>query len=178
MIAVPDDRVLRLPYRGAPQTVGVIRRAALETQNHLSVRRLCEAFCKGVASKDYISEYLACLYGLEAHSRYMRDPRTVEFVKAPHVIADEILSGGVASLDCDDYSGMLSAMGLAMGGATRLVTVAFRPMFYEGRQQYSHVFAQAQEPRTGTWITLDPVAAENTGKMHRDLYAAKVWPVA
>ena len=51
-------------------------------------------------------------------------------------------------------------------------------MFYKGKRQYSHVFAQAREPNTGRWITLDPVAADRTKSMLRRVKAAKVWPVA
>jgi hypothetical protein len=108
----------------------------------------------------------------------MRDPRTVELVKAPYLIAQEILDGGRPSLDCDDFAGMECAMGLAMGGPAQLATVAFRRMFYEGRQQYSHVFGEVQEPKTGRWIALDPVAAEGTAQMMRRVVAAKIWPVA
>jgi hypothetical protein len=39
------------------------------------------------------------------------------------------------------------------------------------------VFAQAREPRTGAWITLDPVAGDKTKEMQRRVVAAKVWPV-
>jgi transglutaminase-like putative cysteine protease len=58
-----------------------------------------------------------------------------------------------------------------------VVTVAFKNMFYRGRRQYSHVYAQVREPRTGRWITLDPVAGDRTKKMRGDVVAAKVWPV-
>ena len=40
------------------------------------------------------------------------------------------------------------------------------------------VFAQALEPRTSTWIVLDPVAADKTSEMMGRIKAAAVWPVA
>jgi hypothetical protein len=73
---------------------------------------------------------------------------------------------------------MLGALVLAVGGNARFVTVAFRNAFYNGQRQYSHVFAQALEPRTGLWIVLDPVAAEKTNDMMGRIKAAAVWPVA
>lgn len=178
MLEVSDSRVLRFPYRGAPQTVDVMRRAALESANHIVVRRLAEEVCAGIDSKDYLSEYLALYNFMLTRTRYMRDPRTVEMVRAPYLVCEEILRGGRPSLDCDDEGATLGGLVLAVGGRLSFVTVAFRNAFFEGRRQYSHVFAIAQEPRTGQQIVLDPVAAENTREMLNRAVAYKIWPVA
>ena len=177
MINEDDSRILSLEYRGAPQTVGVMRRAVLQSQLHFSVRKLAESFCEYLDSKDYASEYLALYQCVLQRTRYMRDPRTVELVKAPYLVADEILRGSRPNLDCDDMSALIASLVLAVGGAARFVTVAFRNAFYNGQRQYSHVFAQAQDPRTGLWIVLDPVAAEKTPKMMREIKASAVWPI-
>lgn len=178
MLKVDDNKILQFEYRGAPQTVDVMRRAALVSQTHLVVRRLAEYICSQLDSKDYVSEYLAIYNFLLQRTRYMRDPRTIELVKAPYVVAEEILAGGRPNLDCDDLSAMLGALILAVGGTVRFVTVAFRDAFYNGKRQYSHVFAQALDPRSGLWIVLDPVAAEKTSEMINRVRAAAVWPVA
>jgi hypothetical protein len=175
---IQGDKVLQFEYRGAPQTIQVMRRAALDSQTHLAIRELAELVCRAIDSKDYTSEYLALYQLLLQKCRYMRDPRTVELVRAPYLVAKEILGGGRPSLDCDDMSAMLAALVLAVGGSVRYVTVAFRNAFFNGQRQYSHVFAQALEPRSGLWITLDPVAAEKTGEMMTRIKAAAVWPVA
>jgi hypothetical protein len=155
-----------------------MRRAALDSQSHLDVRQLAESVCAGIDSKDYTSEYLALYNLMLQRCRYMRDPRTVELVKAPWLVAKEILQGGRPSIDCDDEASTLAALILAVGGNVRFVTVAFRDAFFNGVRQYSHVFAQALEPRSGLWIVLDPVAAEKTGEMMTRIKAAAVWPVA
>lgn len=175
---ITGDKVLKLEYRGAPQTIQVMRRAALDSQSNLAVRQLAEAACAKLDSKDYTSEYLALYNLLLQTCRYMRDPRTVELVRAPYLVAQEILQGGRPSLDCDDLSAMLAALILSVGGSVRFVTVAFRNAFFNGVRQYSHVFAQALEPRSGLWIVLDPVAAEKTKDMMERIRAAAVWPVA
>jgi len=79
--------------------------------------------------------------------------------------------------NCDDLSATICAMLAITGAECRVATVAFKDMFYQGRRQYSHVFAQAKEPRTGSWITLDPVAGNKTEEMKRRVVAAKFWPV-
>jgi hypothetical protein len=178
VLKVDDSKILQLEYRGAPQTIDVMRKAALVSQSKMVVRRLAEQVCQSLDSKDYVSEYLALYNFLLQRTRYMRDPRTVELVRAPYIVAEEILAGGRPSLDCDDLSAMLGALILAVGGTVRFVTVAFRNAFYNGKRQYSHVFTQALEPRTGLWIVLDPVAAEKTKEMIDRVKAAAVWPVA
>ncbi len=173
-----SDRVLKLPYRGAPQTISVMQRAVLESADHVIVRNLAEEICQGIDSKDYMSEALANYYFLLGHTRYMRDPRTVELVKAPHVIASAILAGKVPSLDCDDLSLMLSALDIAVGCKCDFVTAAFADQFFNGERQYSHVFERVTDPRTGQCILFDPVAAEKTPQMLKRVKAAKIWPIA
>lgn len=171
------DRILKFDYRGAPQTISVMRRAVMDSCEDMTVRRLCEATCQHLDSKDYLSEYLAIYHMVLGRCRYMRDPRTVELVRAPYVIAKQLMAGQVPQIDCDDEAALIASCVFHLGGIARFVTVAFRDMFYDGRRQYSHVFCEAFEPKSRQWIVLDPVAAERTKKMLRDVRAAKVWPV-
>lgn len=153
-------------------------KAALESQQDLSVRLLSEEICRNLVGKDYSSEALAIYYFVLTHTRYMRDPRTIELVKAPRLVVQEILMGRTPSVDCDDVSTLLAALLLSTGAEVRYVTVAFRNTFYRGQRQYSHVFVQAREPRTNAWITLDPVAGDKTTDMINRTKAAMFWPVA
>lgn len=168
----------RVGYSGAPQTIDVMRKAALEDANHFDTRRLAESVCEGLDSKDYTSEYVALYNFLMQRTRYMRDPRRVELVRAPYIISQQIMAGHRPSLDCDDMSCWLAAAVLAVGGRPEFMTVAFQLMHYDGVQQYSHVFTRALEPRTRCMIVLDPVAAEKTPQMIQRVKAAAAWPVA
>lgn len=172
-----DHRILLLDYRGAPQTVAVIKDAVLKAQTKPVVRGLAEEVTKHLPSKDTISEALAFYNLVLDRTRYMRDPRSVELVRAPWIVIEQIMAGHRPGLDCDDSSALICALAAVSGAECRVVTVAFRNMFYQGRRQYSHVFPQIREPRTGTWITLDPVAAERTEEMKRRVVAAKFWPI-
>lgn len=172
------DRILKFPYRGAPQTVSVIKKAALASQNSYVVRELAEGITAGLPSKDYLSEYLAIYYYVLANVRYMRDPRTIELVRSPNVLAKQLKAGLTPSADCDDMAALICALVLSTGGQCRVATVAFRNMFHNGERQFSHVFAQAMEPRSRAWITLDPVAADKTREMMGRVKAVKFWPIA
>lgn len=179
MFWLPDQPpTSRLGYSGAKQTVDVMRTAALEDANHFHTRQLAEIVCEGLDSKDYSSEYLALYQFLLQRTRYMRDPRRTELVRAPHLVSQQIMAGHRPSLDCDDMATWLGAAVTAVGGRAEFVTVAFQKMYYEGEQQYSHVFTRALEPRNGCMIVLDPVAAEKTPQMIRRVVAAATWPIA
>ncbi len=176
LIWMPDaPPTSRVGYNGAPQTIQVMSKTALEDANHFEVRQLVEAICEGLDSKDYVGEYLACYNFILQRCRYMRDPRRVELVRAPYVVAQQLLAGHRPSLDCDDMSVLLGAMILAVGGTAQYATVAFRKMLYNGELQFSHVFTVAIDPRTHTRIVLDPVAAEKTAQMLGRVKAGKLW---
>lgn len=169
---------MQAPFRGAPQTVALIKKYALESQGKPSVRLLAEEIVSGLGPKDTLSEIAAIYYYVIGHVRYANDPRTVELVRSPELIIDEIFRGKTPSLDCDDLVTFEAALLLSLGREVRVVTIAFQNIKYKGQAQYSHVYLQVKEPRTSRWITLDPVAAEDTATMLKQGKAIKVWPLA
>ena len=178
MFWLPDSMpTSQVAYRGAPQTIRVMGKAALEDARHFETRKLAEKTCESLSSKDYASEYLALYYLLLQRCRYMRDPRRVELVRAPYVISKQIADGRCPSIDCDDMSTWLAAALLSVGGQPEFVTVAFANLFFGGQRQYSHVFVRVKEPRSGRYVILDPVAAERTPQMLRRIVAAATWPI-
>lgn len=169
---------MRGSFRGAPHTVALIKRYALEAQSNPRVRLLAEEIVSGLNSKDYLSEINAVYYYTLSHTRYANDPRTVELVRRPERIIRELESGKTPSLDCDDLVTFQAALLLSLGREVRVVTVAFNRAVYKGEIQYSHVYLQAREPRSGTWIVLDPVAAEESPEMLSRIKEMKIWPLA
>ena len=156
-------------------TVGVIRDAILRSQENYDVRKLAEDITPELRAKDYLSECLAYFHWVKANTRYMRDPRTVELVKAPWIVLKELAEGRKPQLDCDDLAALIGSLCLITGAETRIVTVAFDHAFYNEERQYSHVFAQANV--RGSWLTLDTVPARTYDMLNR-VVAAKVWLIA
>ena len=180
------------PFRGAPHTVEHIKRVALAAQTYYPLRLLAEDIVGQLSSKDYLSEILAIYWWVCSHVRYANDPRTVELVRSPEEVLRRLQENVVKlrqvfaatgvtwkpSLDCDDITALLCALFLSLGREVRIVTVAFKNAFYNGKRQYQHVYLQVREPRTMQWIVLDPVAAETTDSMLRRVKAVKIYPVA
>lgn len=177
---IAHNSVTAEEFRGAPHTVAKIK-AAVESgtpaQRYL-VRLLAEELIQKLQSKDFLSEALACYYFALSVPRYANDPRTIELVKAPWVVAKEIAAGKTPSLDCDDVVALLVALLLMLGREVQIMTVAFKDQFYNGERQYSHVLVRFREPRSGQWIVFDPVAAEDAAQMLNRVVAVKIWPVA
>lgn len=180
-----SDRVVTEPFRGAPHTVAHIKRVAVEAQGYYPVRLLAEDIIGYLGNKDYLSEILAIYYWVLSHVRYANDPRNVELVRSPSEIlrrlklnVARLRQGWRPSLDCDDLTALLLALFLSIGRECQVVTVAFKTAIYRGEQQYQHVYIRVREPRTGTWIVLDPVAAEDASEMLRRVKHVKIWPVA
>lgn len=180
-----SKRIVVESFRGAPHTVQHIKTAALEAQTDYQVRLLAEDVCGHLDSKDYLSEILAVYYWVLGNVRYMNDPRTVELVRSPAEIlrriraaARKLREGWRPSLDCDDKVALLVALFLIMGREVQIVTVAFKHFYHRGKRQYQHVLIRVREPRTGNWIILDPVAAEDSAQMKSRIVAVKIWPVA
>ena len=166
------------PFKGAPHTVALIKRYALESQRSPIVRLTAEEIVSGLDSKDYLSEIEAIYNFVIGHVRYANDPRTIELVRRPELVLREIVAGKTPSLDCDDMVTLELALYLSLGRRVRIITVAFNHAFFRGKRQFSHVFMQVQEPRSKAWINIDPVAAEETGKMLTKVKALKIWEVA
>ncbi len=165
-------------FKGAESTVPTIIKLALEAQNDLSIRELAEKICSGLDEKDYLSEAVAIYNFVKTNVRYMRDPRTKELIKKPTVLVKQLLAGTQPQADCDETSCLIAALLLATGASCRLVTVAFQDLRHAGEQQYTHIFTQAFEPRSKTWVTVDTVAADKSLKMLRQVKFAKVWNIA
>ncbi len=160
-------------------------------QEVYDLRLLAEEIIGRLPSKDYLSEILAIYYWVLGHTRYANDPRNVELVRSPEEVIARLqdhvarllpVARGEAtwkpSLDCDDLCCLLCGLFLQVGREVQIVTVAFNENFVHGQRQYGHVYLRVREPRTSTWIVLDPVAAEGAAEMLSRVKAFKIWPVA
>lgn len=117
------------------------------------IRTLAAEITQGLTNKDYRSEALAIYQWVCNNIRYTRDPHRVEMVEDPLVLLQ------TRATDCDGMATLIAALGMSIGIPMRFVTVGFR-----AHGAHSHVYAQALIA-PGTWLTLDPVAADKTREM-------------
>lgn len=126
------------------------------------VRQFTERVTQHVAPKDYLGEILAIrnvflmpspwLHDGTPLFRYSNDPRHVEWIKDPQRLVEEIHERGSTILDCDEVAVMGATMALQIGREVELVALGFSP------GELTHVGFRVKEPKTNTWIWIDPVA--------------------
>jgi len=136
---------------------------------------LAEKICASVESGSYNDEILAIYGWVRQNIKYRKDIHNVEYVRAPMRMIES------AQGDCDDMACLLAALCMALGHECRFVVVGF-----EGGEM-SHVFCQVAvrgvvadgggSRGAKDWVTLDPVADENTAQMHGRVQAVKVYNI-
>jgi transglutaminase-like putative cysteine protease len=131
-----------------------MRKLAKKGQADPVVRRYAINCIREVQPKDHLSEIAALYYDTARRIRYTKDPAEAEYVQHPAVTLRE------RSGDCDDMAtllvGMLGTQALSVGAPTQFVTAGFNKN--PGINKYTHVFMRVQDPNTGGWLVMDPVA--------------------
>ena len=151
-------------FRGAEDTLRLMAEHVhgLRGEKSFLVRQFTEWVTKHVFPKDYAGEILAIRNCFVQPSpvlgpptplfKYTNDPRHVELVKDPQRLVEEILQHGTTVLDCDEIAMMAACMALQVGREAQFVALGFEP------RALTHVGARVKEPKSDTWIWVDPVA--------------------
>lgn len=159
----PPEQVRLSRFTGPEDTLAAMERIALGPRGEQSplVRQFTEAVVRDVHPKDYLGEILAirnCFLQPSPTRRgtplfhYVNDNRHVEWIKDPMRLVEEILEHGTTLCDCDESSLMAAVMGLQVGREVEFVALGFKP------RQLTHVGTRIREPKSNTWIWIDPVA--------------------
>jgi transglutaminase-like putative cysteine protease len=171
--ALAEPHTIRA-FLGPETTIREMRRAILGPRGERSVvlHQLTEHVVRLLQPKDYQSEILGVRNFVAEHVRYKNDPLTTEWVSDPERVASQVLTYGRATADCDDIALIMAAMLRQVGRVVEWVTVGFgRP------NNFSHVFARVQEPKSQRWIVVDPVAGSNEEAMLRRVSTYRIWRI-
>jgi len=153
-----------LPAPTPEQTLEWMAKFIRQGQYDYRIRELVEReIVAQLFPHDYLSEYAAILNWVRTHIRYSRDPRTIEQLKTPAVVL-ETRTG-----DCDCLSSLIGTMVGLVGGQVRLVAggLGGRAKTASGRPVYSHVWLEAYDPTSQSWVVLDPVPGRKVDQMLR-----------
>jgi len=141
-------------------------------ERSVRVRSMTERIVRGVQPKDYLSEILAIRNWANERLRFLNDPLSTEWVKDPERIVEEVEHYGTSNCDCDEISEVIATMSRQVGREAQFVTVGFAEP-----EQYSHVFCQIKEPKSGAWVVCDPVAGSDEARMLRRVRAYRIWRI-
>lgn len=170
-IADAPPTVVR-PFTGPADTVREMIKAIVGPRGEQStlVRSLKDHVIREIQPKDYLSEILAIRNFVHEKCKYSNDALGVEQVQDPERLVDQINKYGKAVGDCDDIATLMGALCRHLGREVEIVIVGF------GRRgSYSHVFVRVKEPKSGTWIVLDPVAGTDEAAMLRRVTTYQIW---
>lgn len=159
-------------FTGAPDTLELMRQHAWGEygEHSVLVRVVAEDIVRGLRGKDYLGEILAIRNFVMQRVRYLNDHLHIEYVKTPERLLWEVLQYGVAEADCDEMAELIATLGLCIGRQARFVVVGFGEPY-----DYSHVFAEIQEPKTSEWIICDPVAGSDERAMAERVTTYEIW---
>jgi hypothetical protein len=162
------------PFHGPDDTVGELRRAVTGERGERSVvvYQATENVVRGLQPKDYLSEIIAIRNFVATRTRYKNDPYTTEWVSDPQRLIEEISKHGRAVGDCDDIAGLMATMVRQLGREARWVTVGF-----QAGAPHTHIFTIALEPKSHTWIVLDPVAGVQEPQMLSRVKTHRIWRI-
>jgi transglutaminase-like putative cysteine protease len=157
---VPSTTLIKNPT--LDDTLRVMIAKANEAKKTL--RPLAEKICAKIESGSYNDEISAVYGWVRQNIKYRKDPHNVEYVRAPLRMVES------GQGDCDDMACLLAALCMALGHECRFLVVGFEDM------SPSHVFCQVAvrgvvmdgggSKGAKDWVSLDPVADENTAQMH------------
>jgi len=166
------------PYRGTDHTVRKMIELARGPRGERSilVRRHAEQIIQNIRPKDYASEVVAVGKWVGNNGRYTRDPVHVELIKDPEQMISDAMQGRLV-IDCDEAGLLIGTLCLVLGSPVQFVTVGFKPRRMGEPKIHTHVFVRAQDPRTGTWWVLDPVAGRRTTPMLGRVKQHSIFPV-
>lgn len=166
------------PYRGTDHTVRKMIELARGERGERSifVRRHTEQIIANIRPKAYLSECVAISKWWGNNGRYTRDPVHVELIKDPERMVQDATQGRLVC-DCDEFALGIGTCCLVIGAPIRFVTVGFKPRRFGEPKIHTHVFVEAQDPSTGLWWALDPVAGRKTANMLSRVQQYTFFPV-
>jgi hypothetical protein len=162
------------PFRGPADTVGEMRKQVLGPRGERSVvvHQVTESIVRGIQPKDYLSEILAVRNWIATHIRYKNDPISTELVNDPQRLIEEVAKHGRAIGDCDDIANLAATMIRQLGREARWATVGF-----QYGSPHTHIFTIALEPKSHTWVVIDPVAGTQESTMLSRVKDWRIWRI-
>lgn len=169
-----------VPYGGVAHSIDAMLQATEGPRGATApaVRFLAEHIVRDVAAKDYLSEVLAIRYWVNAHVPYLRDPATVEWLRDPLALIDEIKATGkggklgIVRADCDEIAMLCASLAMAVGNECDFIPVGFSP-----GGPPTHVLTRVHVHKSPAPIVIDPVAGTREAKMLGTIKTFKAYPI-
>lgn len=135
----------------AKNTLDLMAKIIRSSSFNWQIRKVVESIISNLPWKDERAELTAIYNWVQKHTRYVKDPHTLETLITPPTVLAEIAKGGKPQLDCDDYSTLLASMYRSIG-----FPVSLRVSSYHQSKQFGHVYILVKI--YGEWVPVDGIA--------------------
>lgn len=137
-------------WAGTDQTVATISRLVEDSLQDPVVVGLAHDVIRNVPERDRNAEMRAVSAFVRSNVRYTSE--SIETIKTPRLMADEIRRKGKAVGDCDDSVVLWAALLRVLGFRVRFSVVSQRP---DGLA--NHIFGEVWSPTLNRWVTDDTI---------------------
>jgi len=124
-----------------------------------------------IATMNWILSTMKYVFDQDESRRIYGTTMDVELIKSPIGVLD------TKRYDCDCISVLITAIFLALGIPTKIVTVSFHTIEQVGPDGYEHVFVQGFDDVTNSWFVIDPVSHPNESNMISQVKFSRVYDV-
>jgi transglutaminase-like putative cysteine protease len=169
------------PDHTTEQAVMAMMKYAREQYTHPEVQKAVAEVTNGINPRDRRSLMIATMNWILSKMKYVFDQdesrrlfgttMDVELVKSPTAVLES------KRYDCDCISTLITAIFLALGIPTRIVTVSFHPIEQIGPDGFEHVFVQGFDDVTNSWFVIDPVSHPNETNMIAQVTFSRIYDV-
>ena len=165
------SQVRRYPLQGGD--AGVARTVQLmrgfvhgsEGATHPLIRQTAVNIVRGLDSRNKGGQIAAVLAWVKENIDFRGEYK--ETLQTP-LVTLQLCAG-----DCDDHSQLIAALLKTLGFNARFCTVAADS---EDPQQFTHIYAEVQDPATQQWVALDSTVAQSyPGWRPDNVYRAQAW---
>lgn len=112
------------------------------------VRRWAEKIIEGIPKGDDLGKVNALFWFLHKHTRYVRDPQGIEFIKTPLVPLQLIEVGEIPYLDCDCLTVLILSLLKSIGFPVALRAISATP-----DRRFRHVYGMVRVKNE--WVPID-----------------------
>lgn len=116
------------------------------------VRKWAEDIIQDVPDRNFWGEIEAVYNFVQDNTRYVYDPKGLEYFQTPPYVLQRIALNEKPSLDCDDYTLLTLSLLRSIGYNTKI-----RIASYEPNKKFTHVYGLVLITKPYEWVVLDAV---------------------
>ncbi|MDP2652013.1 MAG: transglutaminase family protein [bacterium] len=150
----PTPIVRYVNIEGPEDTFELVRKEIRDAAGTFTVMKAAREIVADIPEREKLAEIIRIGQWSQAHVKYTNDPWGIETVNSPVWL----LHHGHLGWDCDDHTALNGALLKSLGIRVRPImggNEKFGGWFRKSKIGYVHIWLQAFDPKSGTWVDVD-----------------------